>query len=303
MKIRTLLICFKWRTKILDLQNNLMENMKLLVHFHVYYHDQVDYFIEKMSNINGCDWDLYVTMSEMNPETVGKLRQFKPSAVFIKIENLGYDVWPFIKLMKENDLESYDIVLKLHTKAFCVRHIRKKGRSVYGFRWRDELVNSLLGTKGNFTDILGLFLRDPKAGMVCSDWLYIKLSKGLPEDLSRLKNELDRIGLANVGNRFCAGTMFMARTSAYMFLKTAEISADMFDPESDSGMIGSVAHVYERILSMAPVAAGYSVKTVSTSRLFSIYTRIAGLLQPAAEQIFSISRIRENRDKYLTVRS
>ena len=74
-----------------------MENMKLLVHFHVYYHDQVDYFIEKMSNINGCDWDLYVTMSEMNPETVGKLRQFKPSAVFIKIENLGYDVWPFIK--------------------------------------------------------------------------------------------------------------------------------------------------------------------------------------------------------------
>ena len=33
----------------------------------------------------------------------------------------------------------------------------------------------------------------------------------------------------------------------------------------------------------------------------SIYTRIAGLLQPAAEQIFSISRIRENRDKYLTV--
>ena len=159
--------------------------------------------------------------------------------------------------MIENDLESFDIVLKLHTKAFCVRHIRKKGRSVYGFRWRDELVNSLLGTKGNFTDILGLFLRDPKAGMVCSDWLYIKLSKGLPEDLSRLKNELDRIGLANVGNRFCAGTMFMARTSAYMFLKTAEISADMFDPESDSGMIGSVAHVYERILSMAPVAAGY----------------------------------------------
>ena len=32
--------------------------MKLLVHQHIYYHDQVDYIINKLSHIVDCDWYL-----------------------------------------------------------------------------------------------------------------------------------------------------------------------------------------------------------------------------------------------------
>ena len=104
--------------------------MRLLVHFHVYYHDQVDYFIEKMSNINGCEWDLYVTMNNLVQETVDKLTVLKPDTHFIEMENVGYDVWPFIDVIKSVDISDYDLVMKLHTKSrsFLKAHgIRLKG--------------------------------------------------------------------------------------------------------------------------------------------------------------------------------
>ena len=36
---------------------------RLLVHLHVYYPEQLPWFVEKLSHINGCEWDLYVTCS------------------------------------------------------------------------------------------------------------------------------------------------------------------------------------------------------------------------------------------------
>ena len=73
---------------------------RLLVHLHVYYHDQVVYFIEKMKNISGCEWDLLVTYSEYDGRTEALIREFRPDAGFLKVENVGYDVWPFISVLK-----------------------------------------------------------------------------------------------------------------------------------------------------------------------------------------------------------
>ena len=89
---------------------------RLIVHFHIYYHDQVDYFINKMKNINGCDWDLLVTYSTASSKTEAMIKEFKPDAQFLKVENAGYDVWPFIKVLKVLDFTKYDYILKLHTK-------------------------------------------------------------------------------------------------------------------------------------------------------------------------------------------
>lgn len=35
---------------------------RLLVHLHLYYAAQCDYFVEKLHNISGCEWKLFVTM-------------------------------------------------------------------------------------------------------------------------------------------------------------------------------------------------------------------------------------------------
>ena len=91
--------------------------MRLLVHLHIYYHDQTEYFVGKLANINGCDWDLYVTMNNLNPVTMSLVRAVKPDAHFVETDNIGYDIWPFISIIKSVNLADYDLVMKLHTKS------------------------------------------------------------------------------------------------------------------------------------------------------------------------------------------
>jgi hypothetical protein len=51
------------------LKKNSNKHFRFLVHLHLYYHEQLDFMIEKLKNIQGCDWDLYVTINENNEES------------------------------------------------------------------------------------------------------------------------------------------------------------------------------------------------------------------------------------------
>ena len=62
-----------------------------------------------------------------------------------------------------------------------------------------------------------------------------------------------------------------------------------------------MAHVYERILSMAPLAYSYKVKTLATNIFFSIYIPLSHVLQPFLTWLFSIDRAGKDKTKYLKV--
>ena len=65
-----------------------MKDRKLLVIFHIYYHEHVDYYLDKIKNINGCEWDLLVTYVAYSSETEQKVRAIKPNASFFEVDNL-----------------------------------------------------------------------------------------------------------------------------------------------------------------------------------------------------------------------
>ena len=60
---------------------------KVLVHLHLYYQDQLLYFLEKLKNINNCTWDLVITVCEHNEEIKQKILEFKPDAQIILVKN------------------------------------------------------------------------------------------------------------------------------------------------------------------------------------------------------------------------
>ena len=91
--------------------------MRLLVHFHIYYLQHVDYFLGMMKNINSVRWDLFVTSPHIDEATENKIKEFKPDARIEHVPNEGYDIWPFIYMVKSICLEDYDCILKLHTKG------------------------------------------------------------------------------------------------------------------------------------------------------------------------------------------
>lgn len=275
---------------------------KLLVHLHLYYTDQCDYFVEKLRNIAGCEWDLHVTMVKHEPATEKKITSEFPSATIYIVENRGYDIRPFIQTIKAVDLDKYDFILKLHSKNYNTSKDKINGISYKGYALRDALVDSYLKSPSHFAKLLDYMESHTKAGMMCNNAFYKNVSDGLPEDMGLLKKELARIGIDCNDLHFCAGSMFLARACPYKILQGASIGDELFGIDAKSHSIGSMAHVYERILSIIVSAESYKIKVFDTSIAKKLYLDIVvRTLQPIFENIFSIRRIGEQRVKYLVL--
>ena len=231
---------------------------RLLVIFHVWYHDQIDYFISKMKNINGCEWDLWVTMPNRDEEAVAKLVDFKGDVKFISVANAGYDIAPFVDVIRTHDVSKYDYILKLHTK----RYLPEKGSindvSVRGWLWRNLLTEALLGSKRRFAMVLAKIGQE-RVGMVYCYELHKYLKRTLPEDTYMLEAEAARVGIKLKANRYCAGSMFIVKRQALSKIIAADISADAWAGYSKSRSTGTLAHVYERLLCLAVADAGYKI--------------------------------------------
>lgn len=273
---------------------------KLLVILHIYYHDHLDYFIDKMKNINGCDWDLIVTYSEFNEQTVSKIREFKPEVRFIEADNLGYDVWPFIKAIKRTDIYNYEFIMKLHTKNTDNYTFRINGLKLASSQWRDLLVNSMLRTPKQFQKCIKTMQENEDIGMLCSYELKLKPSYHLPEDNHMLIDEVKRIGLRKSREPFCAGTMFLIRTVCLRKIRDAHFDPSMWGYNPKSHSKATLAHVYERVFGTATIDAGYKVKGIATYRSTAGQAIIHKKVSPVLKGILNIDYGLDSR-KYVTL--
>ena len=141
-----------------------VDKPKVLLHLHLYYTDQLKFMIKKMKNINSCNWDLYVTLVEENQKIINQIKEFKPDAKIIIVENRGYDVWPFLQVLNHVNLDDYDFILKFHTKNY--RNIKDfYGK---GFSWRNFLIDALLKNKKIFANNLKIITENPDIGIIGS---------------------------------------------------------------------------------------------------------------------------------------
>lgn len=275
---------------------------KVLVHLHVFYHDQVDYFIDKLKNIKACDWDLVVTYSEYDQTTEGKIKAFRPDVRFLEVENVGYDVWPFIKLLQQTDVSQYGYVMKLHTKGPSSKVYRINGLFLSRYRWRDLLVDAIVGSEARFNRCMRMMEQDADCGFVCAYEMGKDLSKNVLEDLVMLQDEARRIGVSRTDGIYIAGTMFLARMDALKLIKEAEITPAMFGGHDSRSHVGaSLAHVYERLLCYAMYDAGYGLRRVVTRPLAAFSVMLHRALAPLLKFTFSLDREGVDRVKVLTL--
>ena len=275
---------------------------RLLVHFHVYYEDQIPWFLGRLQHINGCDWDLYVTSSHLSEASRESILAIFPNAVLMDVENVGYDVWPFIQVLRAVDFDRYDYVMKLHTKNAFPSRTRWRGFRIDGYRWRDLLVDALLGSPAQFSQLLERLQADPSAGLFCNSLFLIPADSPFPEDDEALAEELSRIGLEAKDRRFCAGTMFLGRMNPFRRLREADLRPERFAGTSQSHGKGSLAHVYERILSFVVTADGYRLMPVRACRPEEAWGSFRyRYLSRWIQSVFSLSRDRKTDIKYLTV--
>lgn len=273
---------------------------RLLVHLHLYYRGQLPWFLEKLANLEE-PWDLVVTMPAEDAEAEALIRQLKPDARFLVVENAGYDIWPFIAALRSVDLEDYPLVMKLHTKNRNDSGYTVNGLRLMGFAWRDYLVDALLKTPARARKLRQLMELHPEVGMVCESCLIRRTGALDPADGPLLEAECRRLGISFRHRRFCAGTMFLARTSCFKRLRDSDLTASSFMGETASHVSGSPAHVYERIVSFLPQEEELQLKGVSTHPFRAAWVRVTKAVEPALKQVFALERVGPEGIKQLTL--
>lgn len=235
---------------------------KILVHIHLFYHDQLDWFISRLKNIT-CDYDLWLTVTENNKETEDKIKNFKPDAHILKVPNRGYDLYPFWLVLQKVSLFDYDAVLKLHTKNKRTKKWCKNGVCYNGFEWRDDLINPLLGNKRLFQKAVDLVKCD-NIGMVGSANLIG--NKENPEQAKNTKILCELMGIKySHDGKFVCGTMFLIKASLLLVFQQYPFKKSDFSSESKTGSTGTVAHSLETVMGL--IVADRKLKLVGVDTL------------------------------------
>lgn len=228
---------------------------KVAVVVHAYYLDGLEKIMQKIESI--CEpFDIFITtpFESLVPAILEK-RPYLCNKLHISIfENRGRDIGPFTSVYKSGLLQSYDAILKLHTK--------KSTFSSFGVQWNDQILDSLLGSsliiKRNIQALShgGLGISGPGGNFLVDGGKYWGSNK------TRTLQIRKEIGASASGPElgFFAGSMFWFSPRALNRLHLLELSGNKFTFEPESGqMDGTLAHCIERIFCDLAVAEGLYV--------------------------------------------
>ena len=267
---------------------------RLLVHLHLYYHNQLEYMLQKLANINNCDWDLFVTVCEKNQNSIDKIKSLKPDAKIIKVDNKGYDIWPFLQVLNFVDLKNYDYILKIHTKNFRSKKAFSFGK---GYSWRNILVDALLKSKSIFNSNLYKLIHNPDTGMLASQVVLSKMGDKCAEDNELFFQFCEKYKIPAQKGIFVSGTMFIARANCFEIIKQIKLSENDFSTQQYTNGTETISHTLERIFSRIIEMQNYKICGIKNKK-YNFKQNIKKVLQ----FLFSLKNENIHGVKYKQVR-
>ena len=218
----------------------------ILVHLHIYYQEQYLMLKDCLLNLKDYPFKLWVTMVEEHAELISDLKvSFKDCKIEI-VENLGYDVSPFVHVINEVNLDEYSYVIKLHTKRDVLDEKFKEHR-YYGSAWRDFLL-SFIKDKSTIDKVISTLENHQNIGMSANINVIIdKLLDPLLEQ-EKTKEFIENRHLPFVDYRYVTGTMFIARASVFKALQSLKLKTEDFEVPDAKHNSCQLAHVIERFM-------------------------------------------------------
>ena len=248
----------------------------ILVHVHIFYLDQIDFIINHLQNITK-PYVLYVTMIEKNEEIEQKIKNLKPDANIIQIENRGYDVWPFIYIINHVDLDNFSYIIKLHTKrksSYIPTNLGNGYKMCLDF-WRKSAY-AFLESKKVFNKAIKSFEKHPKLGMTATkNLIHDNPNHVLVMDFAKKFYPQYIYGLNKFN--FVAGTMFICRPGIMKNIQKMHIKSDLFDAPN-SNHTTQFAHVMERTFGEAVYFSGYYIADKFSNVFKKIHLKITPYL-------------------------
>ncbi|QIR15130.1 rhamnan synthesis F family protein [Shewanella aestuarii] len=230
------------------------------VHIHLYYTDLVDEFAKYLSNLPG-HFDVFITHINKCDEASIKLALkncgCRKLSLF-QVPNLGRDIAPFIKLLKENILSShYKVVGHFHSKKSSAVN------GDMGERWRMFLLNTLIGKKEHALKTLSQF-NNENVGLVFAEDRHCVdngANTNFIEDLLIALNVSESPYCFN----YPLGTMFWAKTDSLEPLTRLE--ERFYKIPEPVPYDGSYLHAIERVLP--------KILSVNNTKFVTVFTEAA----------------------------
>lgn len=254
----------------------LIENqVKLAVHCHLFYVNMWPQIKSYLENLKNANHDLFITLVEENAKIISQIKQFNPNAQIYVVENKGYDVGPFIYVLRQIDLSKYDYILKIHSKAASGKQdIFMNGRVVERQDWCKLLYEALLKNPQIVKKNLRELQQNSQLGMIGSKYCIVSSNWNSRDVRTQVLRFLSEWGYPNTKKiTFVSGTMFMVRASLMQKFKE-QFSLDDFLPTDGKVGDGTLAHILERLFGAYTKACGYKIQGFDRNISFSIKGRL-----------------------------
>lgn len=220
-----------------------------------------------LANPNLPPYELFITQVEEHGQVRAEAEALCRKVHVLTVENRGYDIWPFLYVLKQVDLDAYSYCIKLHTKR-NMTHPSLAGEtfhmpySLKGALWRQYLFSVM--QPQNIQKTLEAFEDSPRLGMVADFRVILRRDKS---DAVAYKECLEFIRSQGEKPRcfsFVAGAMFVCRAALLKPMRALPFTAKDFDVPTEEHP-RTLAHILERYMGWIIVAQGYNLKDVFTS--------------------------------------
>lgn len=236
--------------------------MKIAVIVHLYYTEMWHELAHCLRSFNDIDFDLFITTCSSSEDVRQMVCDEFPCVHYEVVENRGYDIAPFIKVLNQLDLDKYDFIAKLHTKRNCAEWVNYCYMSEKA--WRRCLLNPF-SSKKSLARALKYFEKNKNVGMVASALVVVRSGDYLESEEIRKRAEsvISRLNLNPQERVFVAGTMFLVRAECLKVIQNKVSHIDfsiLGDTEKlNKTHISDMSHVYERVFGYLISAQNMSV--------------------------------------------
>ena len=224
---------------------------------HVFYIDlweELSSCIRNIVNVAN-EAGVFITISEVISEGDElRIRETFPNADIKRLPNKGFDIGPFFEVLGRIDLDSYDYVVKLHTKRnrFGIVNFLP----LFGNQWR-KLLLGFCNSIGNVRRTFSIFEKAPGVGMIGSGTLIMSPNDELTGKYS-LSGSKSSYKIESCNWYFIAGTMFVARAKLLRELSN-RYSIDDFQVLPKGSHVVGLAHNVERVFGHEIYRLGFQI--------------------------------------------
>lgn len=231
--------------------------MRVAVHLHLHYSELSSEFAERFSGAIP-EADLFVTVTSDEGKRAAQAAFARAQCVTVEVvPNMGRDILPMLSIFNRYKVsQNYEVFGHFHGKKTVTT------KAHVGPLWRKFLLDTLVGDRDIMTEILGLFSRERKLGLVFAE---DRNSVGWTENRQLAEFILSRVKpTATMADFpiFPVGTMFWARPRVVEPLANAidwiydKMPAEPLEDD------GTILHAIERIIPSLTEAVDLSWATV-----------------------------------------